>query len=106
MKHLRNAVATNPKFCRGYLWLARIGIDQKQPEEAVANHKRFKRYCLDDEALAGGIAPEYVREIKYYLGLGYLAQGMREQARVAFRACAGEDGAFAARCHEALSKLQ
>ena len=104
---LRNAVAQNPKFCRGYEWLARIGIETGDAAEAVASWKRFEKHCLGDAAIARTLAPEYVREMRWYLGMAYLKQGDREAARSAFAACAAaEDGSdFGTRCAQSLRGL-
>src|SRR5690606_15868580 len=41
VRHLRNAVAADTKFCRGYLWLAQIGVETGDAAEAVASARRF-----------------------------------------------------------------
>jgi len=106
--HLRNAVAQNARFCRGYLWLARIGVDRSEPAEIVTNGKRFEKHCMGDVALAKTLPAEYVREMQYYLGVGYLKQGDRESARKAFAACAVVDasGEFAPKCVSSLRTLE
>ena len=107
-RHLRNAVAQNPKFCRGYEWLARIGIERGEPAEIVANVKRFEKYCLQDAEVARTLTPDYVRQMKYYLGVGYLKQGERDAARVAFAACAAAsaDSGFGLKCAQSLRSLE
>ncbi len=104
---LRNAVAQSPKFCRGYVWLARIGVETGDAAETVASFKRFDKYCLGDAAVARTLAPEYVREMRWYLGMAYLKQGDREAARSTFASCAAaEDGSeFGARCAQSLRGL-
>lgn len=107
LRHLRNAVAANPGFCRGYEWLARIAIDRDRGDEAVAAAKRFRKYCVEDATVAADVAPQYIHAMEFYLGLGYLKQGEREAARQAFAAC-GQDSAeseFQARCRENLAAL-
>jgi len=106
--HLRNAVAQSPKFCRGYLWLARIGVDTGDAAEAIANARRFDKYCLADAGVSSTLAPEYAREMHYYLGIGYLKQGDREAARKSFSSCAVSDGGgeFGAKCTQSLRLVQ
>ena len=106
--HLRYAVAESPKFCRGYLWLARIGVDTGDAGEAVVNAKRFDHYCMSDADIKRTLAPEYVREMHYYLGMGYLKQGEREAARQSFASCATSDsgGEFGPKCTQSLHSLQ
>ncbi len=105
-RHLQNAVATSPKFCRGYLWLARIALDSDEPAEAIEHARRFDRHCVKDAATAAVVPGESQREMSYYLGLGLLKQGDREAAREAFNACAraGDEG-FAKRCADSLAQL-
>jgi type IV pilus assembly protein PilF len=106
-QHLRNAVAQNPKFCRGYEWLARIGVERGDAAEAVANVKRFEKYCLADAQVAKTLDPEYVREMHYYLGVGYQKQGDREGARRAFASCAVADTSeYGSRCMQSLHALE
>jgi type IV pilus assembly protein PilF len=105
---LRNAVAENPKFCRGYEWLARIGVDTGDATDTVASVKHFEKQCLADPTIAPNLGPDYVRQMQYYLGQGYLKQGDREAARKAFAQCAVVDaeGEFTQRCQQALRTLQ
>ncbi|MBC7794514.1 MAG: tetratricopeptide repeat protein, partial [Clostridia bacterium] len=77
-KHLRNALATNPKFCRGYEWLARIDIEQGAPNDTVQSCQRFERYCAADPEIAEQISTELLREMRYYLAMGYLKTGNAE----------------------------
>ncbi len=105
-RRLRNAVATNPKFCRGYEWLARIGLDTEDPDAVVSNCARFVRYCLDDENIAPTIPKSYRDEMSYYCGLGHLKQGDPAGARERFSACADRMGnATAVKCAESLTGL-
>jgi type IV pilus assembly protein PilF len=106
--HLRNAVAQNARFCRGYLWLARIGVDRSEPAEVIVNGKRFEKHCQNDAAVAKTLPPEYVREMQYYLGMGYLKQGDRDAARKSFATCAVVDapGEYAPRCVQSLRALE
>lgn len=107
-KHLRNAVATNPKFCRGYEWLARMGLDQGDPAQVVSYVQRFKKHCEEDPKIKATIPDAYLREMHYYLGLGYLQQGQRVAARETFGACAvvDADGGFGAKCAQSLQALK
>lgn len=106
--HLRNAVAQNARFCRGYLWLARIGVDRSDGPDVVANGRRFEKHCMNDAAVAKTLPAEYVREMQYYLGVGYLKQGDRESARKAFAACGVVDaaGEFAPKCVSSMRSLE
>jgi len=106
LKHLRNAVATNPKFCRGYEWLARVGIDTQDGDLTVKSTERFERYCLGDQEIAATIPAEYRRQMKYYLGLGQLRAGNRDAAREAFGQCAdAKSDGFGAKCAESLASI-
>ena len=106
-KHLRNAVAMNPKFCRGYEWLARIGLDKDDAALTLWAGKRFARYCAEDDAVAHNVSPDYLRQMQYYLGMGYLKKGEHQRAREVFDACAldDEEAPFGQKCHQSLNTL-
>lgn len=107
LKHLRNAVAVNPKFCRGYEWLARVGLETNDGEQVVSNCARFEKYCAADKDIVQQIPDDYVREMRYYMALGHLKTGNREAAKEALAQCAEGDGdGYAARCRESLATLQ
>jgi type IV pilus assembly protein PilF len=106
-KHLRNAVATSPKFCRGYLWLARIALDKDEPADAIDEARRFGKQCVADRNVAAEVPDEYEREMGYYLGLGLLKQGDRDAAREAFAACSLVDAeGFGRKCADSLAQLR
>lgn len=102
--HLRNAVAQNAKFCRGYEWLAKIGLDTGDAPDTIANVKRFEKLCSGDASIAATLTPDYLRQLQWYLGQAYLKQGDREGARKAFASCAAAEaeGEYAPRCVQAL----
>ena len=107
IKHIRNAVATNPKFCRGYEWLTRIALKQDNPTEIIKNYSRFERHCASDSSLLKRIRVDYLRQMKYYYALGLLKQGEQEQAREVLGECAtpNSEGDFGAKCASALKAL-
>lgn len=107
LKHLRNAVATNPKFCRGYEWLALIGIESGKPDQAVANVRRFEKYCVADELISKQLPPSYKQEMKFYLARGYQELGDTEQARKGYADCAiAGDTAVGVKCAQSLRRLE
>ncbi len=108
LKHLRNAVATNPKFCLGYSWLAQVELARGEGGQAVAYCRRFEKQCLDDENVRAKVPPGFVQEMKYYLGRAYQATGDVIGARDAFTACAksGLDNDLGTRCDRSLTELQ
>lgn len=108
LEHIGNAVATDPQFCRGYQWLARIALDQEHPDQALAQTQRFKRYCVDNTHIAASIAPDYKREMQYYRGMALLKQGLLEPARQQFAECSVRDpdaAGFAGKCRQSLKAL-
>ncbi|MEZ4272088.1 MAG: tetratricopeptide repeat protein [Myxococcota bacterium] len=107
IRHLGNAIATDPKFCRGYEWLMRIGLDTDRPEMAISNHARFQRRCVKDPNIGPGIPTVYLQQMDYYLGLGHLKQGDRQTARTTFEKCAhrGESD-YGDKCSMSLAALQ
>ena len=107
-EHIGNAVATDPQFCRGYQWLARIALEQDHADQVVAHAQRFKRYCVDNASVAASVAPDYKREMQYYLGMGYLKQGQLEPARQQFAECSVRDRdavGFGSKCRQSLKAL-
>ena len=108
LQHLQNAVATNPKFCKGYAWLAEVSLDSKKPEQTVAYCRRFQKQCLDDPAIAGQVPEQFTREMSYYLGRGYLESGDEHNAREAFDACVkgGLEDELAAKCAQLRASLE
>ncbi|MBI3179432.1 MAG: tetratricopeptide repeat protein [Deltaproteobacteria bacterium] len=108
LKHLRNAVAINPKFCRGYGWLARIELTPKKAEQVVAYGKRYEKHCLADPALAAFLPAPFRQEMNYYLGAGQALLGDREAAREALAACvaAEVETEFKAQCQRSLAELR
>tara|TARA_Y100001934_G_C12266193_1_gene732511 strand:- start:240 stop:1028 length:789 start_codon:yes stop_codon:yes gene_type:complete len=107
IKHLRNAVVTNPKFCRGYEWLTRIALAEDNADEIIKNYGRFEKYCASDRTLLKSIRGDYLRQMKYYFALGLLKQGEQEQAREVLGECAISDseGDFGSKCASALQAL-
>jgi type IV pilus assembly protein PilF len=104
IKLLRNAVATSPRFCRGYMWLARIGLDTHDAGMAIDSSNRFDKFCVQDAETLRQIAPEYRQQMQYYEGLGYLQLGQQERAQEFFTRCANAEPATAvtAKCAESL----
>ncbi|MEE8409884.1 MAG: tetratricopeptide repeat protein [Myxococcota bacterium] len=109
LRHLRNAVAMNPKFCLGYGWLAAIEVQRQKPEQVVAYCKRFEKYCLADPLVAATVPPEFSTAMQYRLGVGYLGLGDRDAARTAFATCAEEQhesaSAFKTKCERSLADI-
>jgi type IV pilus biogenesis/stability protein PilW len=107
--HLRNAVAMNPKFCRGYGWLAEIETERDKPDQVVAYCMRFEKHCTGDPAIARTIPPSFLAEMKFRLGFGYEKLGHRKEARAAFSECAAEQSESAAefqtKCARSLAAL-
>ena len=109
LEHIGNAVATDPQFCRGYEWLARIAVDRDDAAEMVTQGQRFKRHCLDKPEVAETIAADYRHEMQYYMAIGHLKQGNPRSARQLLRQCASSDPearGFAYRCTASLQDLE
>ena len=108
LEHIGNAVATDPQFCRGYQWLARIALDRDDAAQMVAQGQRFVRYCLDNAEVAQSVPADYRHEMQYYLALGHLKQGNGRPARELLRQCASTDPdarGFARKCTASLRAL-
>jgi len=108
VRHLGNAVATSPTFCRGYTWLARIALDHSQPDQVLANTRRFEKFCTGDPAVAPGVPANYIHTMRYYFGLGSLSLGDRAGAKKAFQDCATVEGdtELGQKCQRALRELE
>jgi type IV pilus biogenesis/stability protein PilW len=106
-RHLRNAVATNPKFCRGYEWLARVGLDQENHAQVIASVQRFEKHCMADESLKTAIPREYQSEMSYFIAKGYEGIGDVSAARASYERCASvEDTVASLRCKQHLRSFQ
>lgn len=107
LQHLRNAVATNPKFCRGYEWLALIGIETGKPDQAVANVQRFRKHCVADAGIAAQLPSQYRQEMTYYLARGYQELGDVGLARKNYADCAvSAETAIGVKCAHGLRALR
>jgi len=115
VRHLRNAVATNPRFCRGYEWMMRIGLDEGDDHLVMSSYQRANKYCTGDKVLAQRLPESYRNAINYYYGLGQLRTGNADEARAAFGRCAQEgaivdglvpDHGFGAECARSLAALE
>jgi type IV pilus biogenesis/stability protein PilW len=106
-KHLRNAVATQPKFCRGYEWLARIALDQDTAEGVDKIYRRFDRHCAQDAEVGAVLPTDYIRQMQYYFALSLIKTGRVEQAREMLSRCALKDAekGYAAQCQASLQEL-
>ncbi|MCK5689289.1 tetratricopeptide repeat protein [Myxococcota bacterium] len=87
LRHLRNATATNPHFCRGYEWLMRIGLKEDKTSLVIANGARFKKYCLNNEIIRKKLPAAYIQTIHYFMAQGYLKDGDISSAREAYAKC-------------------
>jgi len=109
LRHLRNAVAMNPKFCRGYGWLAEIELERKKPSQVVAHCKRFEKHCIDDPTV-GKIPPDFTAAMAYRLGTGYAELGDNDAARAAFGVCneieADQASGWRVKCQRSLATLK
>ena len=107
VRNLRNAVAINPKFCRGYEWLIRINLERDRADDVYKDYSRFDRYCALDENISKTIRPDYLRQIKYYYALALLKDGRQQSAREVLQTCATTDleETFGYKCASTLKAL-
>ena len=81
IRHLQNAVASEPKFCRGYEWLMLIGVDTKNSVQVIKNYNRFFEYCWNDKNIRPFISTNYHNQLRYYLALAYVQEGNQKNAQ-------------------------
>ena len=107
IRHIRNAVATNPHFCRGYEWLARIGLDRENAEDVATSYQRYLKHCLGNTEISQLLSSEHVSQMHYYFGVSLLKEGARDQARKILSLCANPQAekGFAAKCSTSLQSL-
>ncbi len=98
-QHVEAAVRLEPRFCRGYQWLARMaweqgpGVGEVPPRDAevaaqmVQHSRRFVRHCLEDGQVAKTVAPTYRQQMLYYLGMGLWGQNEPQRALEQFTQC-------------------
>lgn len=109
VKHLKNAVAQNPKFCRGYEWLMRVAVERQDSEAVVHQGNRFMKHCAGDEGITAQLPADYLREMRYLLAMGHLKQGESDAALQLLTACAqgdGDESELVRRCQQSLATLQ
>ena len=106
-QHIQNAVSTNPKFCRGYEWLARIGLDENQPGSVIKSYERFDTYCVQDKQIATFVKPQHMTQMQYYAALGFLKQGETGRAQKILSECVsnGTETPFRNKCQTSLRQI-
>ena len=107
LKHIRNAVATQPKFCRGYEWLARIALDQDKAADVDRIYSRFDRHCAQDAEVGALLSEDHIHQMQYYFALSLIKTGRVEQARDMLARCALKDAekGYGAQCQASLQEL-
>ena len=84
---LRNAVSRSPKFCRGYEWLVRIGLDGKAYDEVDRYYRNFQKFCMGNDQTRESLPLTWIDEMHYLKGRSLLERGDVEAARVILAQC-------------------
>jgi len=107
LKHLQNAVAINPQFCRGYDWLLQMALSQNDSTLAETYTKRFEKYCLNNTKIANTLKPVYVQEMRYKMAQGLLNRGDKKSAQLNLEACIRlkTESVSQNQCEQALASL-
>lgn len=109
IRHLKNAIATDPRFCRGYIWLADVYRAQKIADQEVAALSRFMAMCVDDNEVRAHVHQSFVDQARYDLGMAFLARHDLSLARAQFEACVNEADSLSTTsrlCREGLAAAQ
>ncbi len=107
--HLRNALATDANFCRGYIWLATVYEAEQRLTNAIHQMELFFSRCIDNRDIRAAIDKSFIAEANRQMGLLLLKNGESEKAKTYFQNCAREElenGTPDGFCSQALQKIQ
>ena len=108
-QHLEAAISAQPDLCGGYVKLAQVYEDNKEPEEAERSLDRFLERC-DTERLRASVGDNLLATAYYRLGMVRLKRdnGSPELARAAFTTCTErfKSAPVARECEKSLSLIE
>lgn len=87
VNQLKATVLKRPHFCLGYLTLAQLAVQDKQPEVTVSACEDFETKCAKDERIANQVSPEQSAMCYLRSGMAYAQMGDVESARASFKRC-------------------
>lgn len=109
INHLRNALATDNNFCRGYLWLAEIYDGQQKISLAIAQMNLFFTRCIENREIRNAIGAPFISEANKKMGMLLLKDGQDQEAKPYFQNCAKDEinnGVVGGICQQALQNIQ
>ncbi|MFO0726885.1 MAG: tetratricopeptide repeat protein [Myxococcota bacterium] len=101
---LTRVVEKRPTFCLGYLTLADISAEAKQPETTIRACDQFMNRCERHEKIGKLVSPEQRAMCYLRKGLAYASLGDIESARQALASC-DSDGAYGRECRRSLELI-
>jgi type IV pilus biogenesis/stability protein PilW len=104
-RHLKNAIATDPKFCRGYLWLADVYASKERRDDVIHILQRFMRRCVEKPEVREYVNEAFISQARYDLGSALLDAGKKSLAKKYFERCVEESDTLSAiyqSCREGL----
>ncbi|MCB9655885.1 MAG: tetratricopeptide repeat protein [Deltaproteobacteria bacterium] len=104
LKSLEALVLKRPHFCRGYLTMAQLSVQAKQPELTIRACDGFEENCEKNEEIRKQILPEQSAMCYFRKGLAHAEMGDVESARTSFMRCQS-DGTFGSECIRSLQML-
>ncbi len=107
--HLRNALAADSNFCRGYLWLATVYEAEKKLPNAIKQMEFFYSRCAENREIRKVIDKAFLTEADRQMGFLLLQNGETERAKQYFASCAGaehENGTLDGLCTKALKRIE
>lgn len=104
LKNLEALVLKRPHFCRGYLTMAQLSVQARQPELTIRACDGFEDNCEKNEEIRKQILPEQSAMCYFRKGLAHVELGDVESARTSFMRCQS-DGTFGSECIRSLQML-
>jgi Tfp pilus assembly protein PilF len=104
VRRLDKLLTKRPQFCLGYLTLAELSAQAKQPETTISACDRFTRQCEENEHVRSMVDPEHSCLCYFRKGMAFAELGDVESARASFMSCRST-GTWGQECRRSLGML-
>jgi Tfp pilus assembly protein PilF len=105
ISRLENILLKRPQFCLGYLTLAQLSSQNKQPEKTVHACEDFENLCAKNEKIRALVTPDQTATCCLRSGMAYAQMGDVESARTSFMCCQSAESAIGKECRRSLEML-
>lgn len=89
--YLKQALSDEPKFCRGYMWLAQVYESQSKYSKAVSQMTLFFNRCVEDHDVRKSIGNAFIAEANRQMGMLLVKDGQPAEAKPYLQECAKEE---------------